>query len=146
MIKLTPFLGTQSNATSAQPAKIAAKTGEKNPEFEKKHPKREYSDPLMQWPIRGLAFTNDIGAAISDIAPKAGMMMWIPALMYFGADIYDKYRNDKESYDPNSKRGFKTGLLPSACKCGIPYSCSSRRSKNSFNFKQKIKRRTVTSV
>lgn len=147
MIKLTPFLGTQSNATSAQPAKTAAKTGEKSPEFEKKHPKREYSDPLMQWPIRGLAFTNDIGAAISDIAPKAGMMMWIPALMYFGADIYDKYRNDKESYDPNSKRGLKQACFQTLASVVFPIvvvhagqktaSILSRKSKDGLSLQSK---------
>lgn len=76
-------------------------------QFEKLPKKKEYNDPLMKWPVRGMAFTNDIGAAIMDIAPKAGMMFWVPALMYFGADIYDKYRNDKDSYDPSAKRGMK---------------------------------------
>lgn len=64
---------------------------------------REFKDPLLRWPIRGMAFSNDIGAAIMDIAPKTGMIFWIPALMYFGADIYDKYKNDQVSYDPNAK-------------------------------------------
>jgi len=85
-----------------------------NPEFEKAKEKRavpKYSDPLMQWPIRGMAFTNDIGAAIADIAPKAGTAMWVPALMYFGADIYDKYRNNKEDYDPSAKRGVKQAMF-----------------------------------
>jgi len=76
-------------------------------QFEKLPKKKEYNDPLMQWPVRGMAFTNDIGAAIMDIAPKAGTAFWVPALMYFGADIYDKYRNDKESYDPSARRGLK---------------------------------------
>ncbi|MBQ8168949.1 hypothetical protein IJZ97_06000 [bacterium] len=78
-----------------------------NKPFEKQQRKKDYSDPLMKWPIRGMAFSNDIGAAIMDIAPKAGTLFWIPALMYFGADIYDKYKNDKDSYDPSAKRGFK---------------------------------------
>lgn len=83
-------------------------------EFEKSHGEaksRNYSDPLMEWPVRGMAFTNDIGAAIADIAPKAGMAMWVPALMYFGADIYDKYRNNKEDYDPSTKRGLKQAMF-----------------------------------
>lgn len=90
------------------------KNNSASPEFEKSHenkPKKKYSDPLMQWPIRGMAFTNDIGAAIADIAPKAGMAMWVPALMYFGADIYDKYRNNKENYDPSTKRGLKQAMF-----------------------------------
>ena len=69
---------------------------EATPDFGKvERKKRKYSDPLMLWPLRGLAFTLDIGAAIMDIAPTAGQALWIPALMYFGADIYDKYRNNK---------------------------------------------------
>lgn len=70
-----------------------------------------YSDPLHKWPLRGMAFTNDIGAAIMDIAPKAGVILWIPALMYFGADIYDKYKNDETSYDPSARRGFKQAMF-----------------------------------
>ncbi len=99
MSKITPvkdFAGFSIN-TDYKPAES----------FEKLPKKREYNDPLMKWPVRGMAFTNDIGAAIMDIAPKAGMMFWVPALMYFGADIYDKYRNDKASYDPSAKRGMK---------------------------------------
>ncbi len=77
----------------------------------KKKDQKQYNDPLMKWPVRGMAFTNDIGAAISDIAPKAGALLWYPAMMYFGADIYDKYRNDKESYDPNAQRGFEQAVF-----------------------------------
>ena len=100
-------------------------TQEKNsasPEFEKlpKKPKREYNDPLMKWPIRGMAFTNDIGAAIMDIAPTAGQALWIPALMYFGADIYDKYRNDKAEYDPSAKRGLKQAIFQSLASVIFP--------------------------
>lgn len=79
--------------------------------FEKQQKKKEFRDPLLQWPVRGLAFTNDIGAAIMDIVPKAGTAFWVPALMYFGADIYDKYKNDKASYDPDAKRGLKQALF-----------------------------------
>ena len=80
--------------------------------FEKTEKKsRPYNDPLMKWPIRGLAFTNDIGAAVMDIAPKLGTLLWYPAMMYFGADIYDKYRNNKESYDPNARRGLSQAIF-----------------------------------
>ena len=88
--------------------------------FEKKPKQNKYSDPLMKWPVRGMAFTNDIGAAIMDIAPKAGTAFWIPALMYFGADIYDKYRNDKDSYDPNAKRGLKQALFQTFASIMFP--------------------------
>ena len=53
---------------------------------------KKYSDPLMKWPARGLAYTNELGAAISEVAPTLGTLLWIPALLYFGADIYDKYK------------------------------------------------------
>lgn len=111
MTGITPLYATDSNSLIKNTHK---KPQGANPEFEKakgEKPKRNYSDPLMEWPIRGMAFTNDIGAAIADIAPKAGMAMWVPALMYFGADIYDKYRNNKENYDPSTKRGFKQAIF-----------------------------------
>ena len=71
----------------------------------------QYTDPLEKWPVRGLAYTNEIGAAISEIAPKTGLLLWVPALLYFGADIYDKYKNDQTSYDPNAKRGTKQAIF-----------------------------------
>ncbi len=83
-------------------------------------PQKKYRDPLLEWPLRGLAFTNDIGAAIMDIAPKAGMMFWIPALMYFGADIYDKYKNDKDSYNPNPGRGLKQAAFQACASIMFP--------------------------
>lgn len=111
MTGITPLKTTDNGL----PVKNTAKKNQgANPEFEKSQDKkstRNYSDPLMQWPIRGMAFTNDIGAAIADIAPKAGTAMWVPALMYFGADIYDKYRNNKENYDPSTKRGLKQAMF-----------------------------------
>lgn len=82
--------------------------------------RREYNDPLMKWPLRGLAFTNDIGAAIMDIAPKAGTILWYPAMMYFGADIYDKYRNNKETYNPNAKRGFEQAIFQALASVMFP--------------------------
>lgn len=88
--------------------------------FQKQNKKKEFKDPLSQWPVRGMAFTNDIGAAIMDIAPKAGTAFWVPALMYFGADIYDKYRNDKASYDPNAKRGLKQAMFQTFASIMFP--------------------------
>ena len=102
MTNIAPIRGFAGNTTTE---KQTSQT------FEKQQKKKEFSDPLLKWPIRGLAFTNDIGAAIMDIAPKAGTAFWVPALMYFGADIYDKYKNDKASYDPDAKRGLKQALF-----------------------------------
>ena len=116
MIKVTPNF-TAALTTAEQP-KALNKNAEE-PSFEKKQ-KKEYNDPLMKWPVRGLAFTNDIGAAIMDIAPKAGTALWYPAMMYFGADIYDKYRNDKEQYDPNARRGFKQAIFQALASVVFP--------------------------
>ena len=72
----TPFYGAQNQPIES-----------------KKYKKQEYIDPLANWPLRGLGYTNDIGIAISEIAPTVSRLFWVPALMYFGADIYDKYKN-----------------------------------------------------
>ena len=108
MIKTTPyFLGantiSQTNTTNKVQDTNISNQGKSN--------KKQYNDPLNQWPVRGLAYSNEIGAAISEIAPKAGLLLWIPALLYFGADIYDKYKNDKNSYDPSAKRGTKQAIF-----------------------------------
>lgn len=77
----------------------------------KKTTEDKYNDPLMQWPARGLAYTNELGAAISDIAPKMGTLLWFPAMLYFGADIYDKYKNEKTSYAPDKGRGTEQAIF-----------------------------------
>lgn len=56
-------------------------------------------DPLSKYPLRGLGYSNEIGAAVSTMpvwGKAAETALWIPALMYFGADIYDKYSRGKE--------------------------------------------------
>lgn len=80
----------------------------------------EYKDPLMKWPWRGLAFTNDIGAAVMDIAPNLGMGLWVPALMYFGADIYDKYKNKGDKYKPNAARAFNQAIFQACASIMFP--------------------------
>lgn len=71
---------------------------------------KKYSDPLNNWVLRGLACTNEIGVTISEIAPKASVALWIPTFMYLGADIYDKYKNDKNHYSPSGRRGIEHGI------------------------------------
>ena len=103
MIKITPNNITQkSNA-------IAFRSNEKNNNTQKKQ--QNYSDPLMQWPARGLAYSNELGAALSEVAPKLGTLLWFPAMLYFGADIYDKYKNEKNSYNPDGKRGTEQAIF-----------------------------------
>lgn len=81
---------------------------------------KEYNDPLLKWPWRGLAFTNDVGAAVMDIAPGLGMGLWVPALMYFGADIYDKYKSDQQQYEPSGKRAFKQAVFQACASVILP--------------------------
>lgn len=64
-------------------------------------------DPLAEYPMRGCAYANEVGAALAPI-PKIGAnlfkLSWIPALMYFGADIYDKYsRGENKDYSDKSR-------------------------------------------
>lgn len=56
-------------------------------------------DPLAKFPLRAFAYSNEVGAALSAMpvwGKAAELLLWIPALMYLGADIYDKYRRGKE--------------------------------------------------
>ena len=79
-----------------------------------------YEDPLLNWPIRGLAFTNDIGAAIMDLAPTLGKLLWVPALMYFGADVYDKYKTDEKEYSPSAHRALKQAIFQTCASVIFP--------------------------
>lgn len=58
-----------------------------------------------------MSYSNEVGTAISEIAPKLGTALWAPTFMYLGADIYDKYKNDKDSYNPSGKRAFKRAIF-----------------------------------
>lgn len=84
--------------------------------------KKETNDILNKPPVRYLAYSNEIGSAISPINKSLGTALWVPALLYLGADIYDKYKNEDTTYNPSAKRsvrqaifqGFASVLLPSA--------------------------------
>ena len=84
--------------------------------------KEEYRDPLRSWPLKGLAYTNELGAVVSGISPKLGTALWVPALMYFGADIYDKYKTDETSYSPSKKRGVKEAVFQTLASVILPTS------------------------
>lgn len=112
-MKLTPVYTQQLNNTK--------QNGQSKPSFKKDISlEGKYEDPLLNWPVRGLAYSNEIGVGIKEIAPKLGMLMWVPALMYFGADIYDKYKNDKNSYNPSSKRGFEQAVFQALASVILP--------------------------
>lgn len=56
-------------------------------------------DPLSKFPIRAFGYSNEVGAALSAMpvwGKAAEVGLWIPALLYLGADIYDKYSRGKE--------------------------------------------------
>lgn len=71
---------------------------------------KKYNDPLNKNWMVALSFSNELGAAIYEIAPKLSQILWIPPIMYLGADIYDKYKNDKNHYNPSSTRAVEQAI------------------------------------
>lgn len=86
----------------------------------KKDNKQIYKDPLRTWPLKGMAYSNELGAVVSGISPKVGTALWVPALMYFGADIYDKYKNEDTEYNPSAKRGVKEAVFQAMASVILP--------------------------
>lgn len=82
----------------------------KDKKQQEKTPPKRYQDPLNKNWMVGLSFSNELGAAVYEIAPKLSQILWIPPLMYLGADIYDKYKNDKNSYNPSKTRAFEQAI------------------------------------
>ena len=80
----------------------------------------EYKDPLMHWPLRGAAFTNEVGEALRPLIGKYATLSWVPALLYIGADIYDKYKNDQTEYSPNSNRALKQAIFQGMASIFLP--------------------------
>ena len=102
-----------------------------------KEKKQEYIDPLANWPLRGLGYTNDIGIAINEIAPTTARMFWIPALMYFGADVYDKYKNKGNEYDPSGKRAFSQAIFQAMASIALP-TVSGHIGQTAFSYISKV--------
>lgn len=80
----------------------------------------EYKDPLMHWPVRGAAFTNEVGEALRPLIGNYATLSWVPALLYIGADIYDKYKNDQTEYSPDSRRGLKQAVFQGMASIALP--------------------------
>ena len=80
----------------------------------------EYKDPMMHWPLRGAAFTNEIGEALRPIIGGYATLSWVPALMYIGADIYDKYKNNETEYSPDSRRCLKQAVFQGMASIVLP--------------------------
>lgn len=80
------------------------------------------NDKYMQYPIRGLAYTNEVGVALQPII-KSGpaLAFWVPALAYFGFDIHDKYKQGVDGQDdPSSKTAGRRALLHSVTSVVAP--------------------------
>ena len=86
----------------------------------KKQDNNEYRDPLLEWPLRGAAFTNEIGEAMRPLIGEYATLSWLPALLYFGADIYDKYKCDKAEYKPDNSRGIKEAVFQGMASIIMP--------------------------
>ena len=108
------------NVLKIYTAKVQNKINNKKTQSFKSTENQGYRDPLKEWPLKGLAYTNELGAVLSGVSPKLGTALWAPALMYFGADIYDKYKNDEDSYKPSAKRGVKEAIFQAAASVVLP--------------------------
>ena len=89
---------------------VITSTGAKPEHKQNKKIEKNYKDPLNSWGIRALMYSSEIGATVNEIAPKLTFALWVPSFMYLGADIYDKYKNDKNEFSPSSKRGVKEAI------------------------------------
>lgn len=90
---------------------------------EKKH---EENDIFLKMPLRAFAYSNEVGAALEPlIGHSAALMTYFPALLYIGADCYDKYlRGEKNDYQTPSAaclakeaifQGFASVVAPTLC-------------------------------
>lgn len=113
LIKPIAFTSIENN-----PAQNAKETIKPSPP--KQDTEADYQDPLNDWKLRALSYSNEIGAALNVITPRLGAALWIPTFMYLGADIYDKYKNDKDVYSPSSKRGLEQVISQSVSSILLP--------------------------
>ena len=90
-------------------------------DIDTKDPKTgKYKDPLMHWPLRGAAYTNEVGEALRPLIGEYATLSWVPALLYIGADIYDKYKNNETEYSPSSQRGLKQAVFQGMASIFLP--------------------------
>ena len=88
--------------------------------FKGKEEQQGYRDPLKQWPLKGMLYTSELAAVLSGVSPKLGNALWVPTIMYYGADIYDKYKNENDSYNPSAKRGLKQAVFQAVSGVVLP--------------------------
>lgn len=106
--------------TYKAPAVIRNKNKNTKSELPDINRKQTYRDPLRNWPLKGMAYSNEIGSVVSGISPKAGTVLWVPALMYIGADVYDKYKNEDNCYAPSKRRGVKEAFFQGLASVMLP--------------------------
>lgn len=70
--------------------------------------KQAKEDMYMKWPLRGLAYSNELGEIIRPMSGVAANLLWVPAIGYIAADIGDKYKhNQYGEHEPSKKRAGK---------------------------------------
>lgn len=79
-------------------------------------------DVLLKYPTRGLAYSNEVGEALRPLGDTLATVMWAPALMYIGADIYDKYSKgeDGTGEKPSAKCGLKAAIFQTLASVFMP--------------------------
>ena len=110
-MRITPYVNAPKFGSNTQDVNFDAKKTKKE---------KNYKDPLQNYPIRLLGYTNDVGVAINELFPTFATLCWVPALMYFGADVYDKYKNKGNTYDPNAKRAFSQAVFQANASIIMP--------------------------
>lgn len=83
----------------------STKPPQQNLNQEVKKEKNQIDDDIfLKMPLRALAYTNEVGAALEPlIGHSAALMTYFPALLYIGADCYDKYlRGNHNDYQETS--------------------------------------------
>ncbi|HSA07134.1 MAG TPA: hypothetical protein P5556_08120 [Candidatus Gastranaerophilales bacterium] len=75
---------------------------------------KDKKDPFLCYPGRALAYTDEIGEALRPaIGNVAATLFWAPALLYFGADVWDKYKKgtDDSYQNPDAKTGARQAIF-----------------------------------
>lgn len=137
----------------------SVRTAERNEnKNESKKVKIAKDDPYMKWPLRGMAYTNELGEIIRPMNGLMANLLWVPAIGYIAADVADKYKNNPEGEkEPSKRRAAKqlsfqmlaSVILPTvAVKAGqkLTNVISSKGSKPSINDRQTITNSIIDSM
>lgn len=67
-----------------------------------------HNDPYMKWPLRGLAYSNELGEIVRPMSGLVANLLWVPAIGYIAADVADKYKHSPDGkHEPSKKRATK---------------------------------------